>query len=136
MKTFQFQKAFNKGLALISLSLKSLKKQASLLNAPVLLTMILVLVLPKPTPKTVVFSKGFAITTFAKELNDKGVTEARQRFLVNRFVSALPKALAHYAKKHHVVILNDKEVAAGAPDITPYVLAFIAAEMTQQSLRK
>lgn len=133
MKKFQFQTDFNKGLALIFPSLKSLKEHLSLLNTLVLLMLILVLVLQKNTPKTVVFSKGSAITSFAKELNDKGVSDAHQRLLVNRFVSAMPKALAQYAKKHHVVVLNDKEGMAGAPNITPYVLAYIATEMIQQN---
>jgi hypothetical protein len=87
----------------------------------------------KKALEPVVFSKGLAIATFAKELNDKGVSDARQRLLVNRFVRALPKALAQYAKKHHVVVLTDKEVVAGAPNITPYVLADIATEMVQQN---
>jgi type-F conjugative transfer system protein TrbI len=133
MKKIRFQKAINKGVALISPSLKLLKKHLSLLNSVILLMLILVLVLQKNTPKTVVFSKGLAITSFAKELNDKGVSDARQRLLVNRFISALPNALAQYAQKHRVVVLNDKEVVAGAPNITPYVLAYIATEMTQQN---
>lgn len=87
----------------------------------------------KKALEPVVFSKGLAIATFAKELNDKGVSDARQRLLVNRFVSALPKALAQYANEHHVVVLTDKECVAGAPNITPYVLAYIATEMIQQN---
>jgi len=133
MKKFQFQNAFNKGVVLIFPRLKSLKEHLSLLNTLVLLMLILVLVLQKNTPKTVVFSKGLAITTLAKELNDKGVSEVRQRLLVSRFVSAMPKALAQYAKKHHVVVLNDKEGVAGAPNITPFILAYIATEMIQQN---
>lgn len=133
MNKFQFQKAFNKGVELILPSLKSLKEHLSLLNTLVLLLLILVLVLQKNTPKTVVFSKGLAITTLAKELNDKGVPDARQRLLVNRFVSAMPKALAQYANEHHVVVLSDKEGVVGAPNITSYVLAYIATKMTQHN---
>jgi nucleoside recognition membrane protein YjiH len=133
MKNVQFQKAFNKGVALILPSLKSLKEHLSLLNTLVLLMLILVLVLQKNTQRTVVFSKGLAITTLAKELNDKGVSELRQHLLVNRFVSAMPKALAQYANENHVVVLNDKEVVAGAPNITPFILAYIATEMIQQN---
>lgn len=103
------------------------------LNTLFILMLAAALVLQKNAPETVVFSKGLAIDTLAKELNDKGVSDARQRLLVNRFVSALPKALAHYANEHHVVVINDKEVVAGAPNITSYVLATIATEMAQQN---
>lgn len=133
MKKIQFQTVFNKGVELIDPTLNALKEHLSLLNTLVLLLLILVLMLQKDTLKTVVFSKGLAITTLAKELNDKGVSDARQRLLVNRFVRAMPKALTQYAKKHHVVVLNDKEVVAGAPNITLEVLAYIATEMVQQN---
>lgn len=118
-------------------SIKSLqegnKSHLNGLNTLLILMLALAFAGQKKALEPVVFSKGLAIASFAKELNDKGVSDAKQRLLVDRFVSALPKALANYAKKHHVMVLNDKEVMAGAPNITPYVLADIATEMTQQN---
>lgn len=102
-------------------------------NTLLIVLIALVVLGQKKAIDPVVFSKGIAITSFAKELNNKGVSEEKQRVLVNRFVRALPKALAHYAKTHHVVVLKDKEVEAGAPDITHDVLAYIAKEMMQQN---
>lgn len=81
----------------------------------------------------VVFSKGQAITSLAQELNVKGVSQAKQQLLVNRFVEALPKALEHYATQHKVVILSDKEVVAGAPNVTQTILVSIAQEMLKQN---
>lgn len=133
MINIQFQKIVTTGLAPILPKLKPLIKHLSLLNGLLLLAFTLSLALQKNTPQTVVFSKGMAITSFAKELNDKGVSEVKQGLLVRRFVEVLPKALEHYATKHRVVVLSDKEVLAGAPNITQKVLATVAKEMLQQN---
>lgn len=103
------------------------------LNTLLILMLAFTMVWQKDARVPVVFSKGSAIASFAKELNDKGVSDEKQRLLVNRFASALPKALAYYAQKHHVVIFNDKDVVAGAPNITPNVLVYIATEMTRNN---
>lgn len=103
------------------------------LNTLLILMLSLAFASQKKGFEPVVFSQGLAIASFAKELNDKGVSAEQQRLLVNRLVSAMPKALARYAGVHHVVILNDKEVKAGAPNITPFVLAYVATEMIQQT---
>lgn len=134
MKNTPCSKAFIKILAPMKHILAKNKISLNSLKNLLILMLIAAFLGQKKAPEMVVFSKGLAIASFAKELNDKGVSDVKQRLLVNRFVSALPKALAYYAKKHHVVILNDKEVVAGAPNITPYVLSYIATEMTHQGL--
>lgn len=100
--------------------------------AIVLLTVILLG--QNKTPIPVVFSKGLAITSFATALNDKGVPDSAQRLLIKRFVSALPKALACYAKTHHVVVFAEQDGIVGAPNITSDVLAYIASEMSKPTV--
>jgi hypothetical protein len=133
MKNSTCFKVLSKVLAPIRPILGSNKNTLNGLNTLLILVLAVAFLGQKKALEPVVFSKGIAIASFAKELNDKGVSDVKQRLLVNRFVSALPKALEQYSKIHRVVVLNDKEVVAGAPNITPYVLAYIATEMTQQN---
>ena len=133
MKSLTCFKALIKILVSIKSILTDNKSHLNGLNIFLILMLAIGFLGQKKGIEPVVFSKGLAIASFAKELNDKGVSDVQQHLLVNRFVTSLPKALAHYAQKHHVVVLNDKEVVAGAPNITPYVLAYIATEMIQQN---
>lgn len=126
-------KALNRFLFLHKFRGQAIKNNLWLVLVVFISTLSFTLLLSPKVPQTVVFSKGQAITSLAKELNEKGVSEGRQRLLVSRFVSVLPKALERYAAEHRVVVLSDKEVVAGAPNITQKVLATIAREMLQQN---
>lgn len=133
MKSLTCRQAIIRIFSSVKSILERNKSHLNGLNTFLILMLAIAFAGQKMSLEPVVFSKGLAIATLAKELNDKGVSDARQRLLVNRFARALPYALAHYAEKHHVVILNDKEVVAGAPNITSEVLAYIAGEMSKQN---
>lgn len=133
MKSLTWLNALTKGLSAVKRIFLKNKSALNGLNTFLILMLAVAVAGQKKALEPVVFSKGLAIATFAKALNEKGVFEARQRLLVNRFVHALPKALARYAHEHHVMVLTDKEDVVGAPNITPAVLAYIATEMMQQN---
>lgn len=133
MRNLALIKTINNVLTHPSQKTKGLKNHWGLSIGIVLFLLGFIWIFPINTPQLVLFSKGQAITTFAKELNDKGVSQRRQRLLVKRFVNVLPQALEHFAKENKVVVLSDKEVVAGAPNITIKVLETIAKEMLKQN---
>lgn len=67
-----------------------------------------------------------------KELAKKNATEEQVKRVTLKFKKNLDKTITAYAKKHHVTILDTKNVVAGKHDVTEQIILKLSENMRAQ----
>jgi len=87
-----------------------------------------------PKGSTVVtFNQDVINRQFVAQLSQYNLSDEMIRAKTDAFKKALDGALRDYAAKHHALVMNEKNVIAGARDATDAILQLIADHMRTSS---
>ncbi|STX55691.1 F pilus extension/retraction protein TrbI Inner membrane protein [Legionella beliardensis] len=87
----------------------------------------------KPSERIAFFNKEAVYGQLIRQLAERKATEAQVAQTTRRFHAVLSQTLAHYTKRHQVVILDQKLVLAGGLDVTTEVTAELSQAMRKAS---
>jgi len=83
--------------------------------------------------KTVTFNQAALSARFVAQMSQYNLSDETLRLKTDAFSEALRDALQDYAVKHHVLVLNAKNVMAGGLDVTDAVAELVASRMRTSS---
>lgn len=67
-----------------------------------------------------------------RQLAERELSETQSKAVIARMRDALPRALAQYAREHHVIVLEREALLAGGQSVTDEVAHLLAAAMREQ----
>lgn len=83
--------------------------------------------------KTVTFNQAALSERFVAQMSQYTLSDEALRAKTDAFGEALRDAVQAYAVKHHVLVLNAKNVMAGGLDVTDAVAELVALRMRASS---
>ena len=89
--------------------------------------------LAQENPSVVTFNQEVINRKFVAQLSQYNLSDEMIRVKTDAFKKALDGALRDYAAKHHALVMNEKNVIAGARDATDAILQLIADHMRTSS---